>query len=257
MAVEAERAGTWDAARFHWQHVLRLAAPTPPLPGEPAVEDRLQFAVDADQAVQRSIATGGTRWAVIPPRPAWMSPTLLNLEGHYTEALGQNVAAFRGLPVGQQVYAGTPFDVRGLIDLKKSGTVRIPLDRRCRRVHFLHAANHPTRGNREPIGFYRLRFENTPPLCLALQNPDDLPPYTPDRFHEVSECSRTNLMLHLRSELTCPPPTPGQQPEQAPVFLTRSSWDLPAALAEAIPRWLELEPGPAKSAPLVLAITLE
>lgn len=257
MAEEAERAGTWDAARLHWQHVLRLTAPTPPVPGQPTAQDRFEFALAANQAVQCLLATGRTRWAVIPPRPAWTSPTLLNLEDYYTEALGQNLTAFRGLPVGQQTYAGIPFDVRGIIDLKTTGMVRIPIERRCRRIHFLHAANQPTRGNREPIGSYRLCFENAPPICLTLQNPDDLPPYTPDRFHEVSECSRTNLMLHLRSELACPPPPHGQHSDHGPVFLTRSSWDLPAAFAEDLPRWLELEPGPATSAPLVLAITLE
>ncbi|HMO63971.1 MAG TPA: hypothetical protein PKE47_01875, partial [Verrucomicrobiota bacterium] len=109
-----------------------------------------------------------------PPRDPAAPPQLIDLTRHYNATLtghwhpGQGASDLSELPRGVQTLAGTPFDLRGLIQVGERPRTGEPYPRQvtgigvglpCRRLHFLHAAimaYDVSPGTR--IGTYRLRY---------------------------------------------------------------------------------------------------
>ena len=91
---------------------------------------------------------------------------------------------------------------------------------------------------------------------MDLLNPNDVPPFTSDRFHEIAAPSWTNASgLHLSYAWSGCIPGPARRKE--PLYLTRATWDLPTNQWGEVVESIELQAGPAESAPLVFAITVE
>ncbi len=210
----------WDAAVFHWERCQQKPesrkqkveigpAATVRQPGEKqkaeiSTELRLAYARQAARGCSTGHAGGDSRWSRILPRPPWALPEMLDLTSFYTLPFGEPGGGaaehlFRGLASGVQILGGTGFDVRGIIHLKLTNHVTIPVGRACQRLHFLHAASRAA-FNREKAGSYEVTYASGRTAVVDLLNPDDVPPFTSDRFHEIAALSRTNAS-GLRREL--------------------------------------------------------
>ena len=165
-------------------------------------------------------------------------------------AAGRPDRSFRGLGSGVQILGGTGFDARGIIHLKLTNHVTIPINRACQRLQFLHAASQPAPWTRETVGTYVVKYASGYTHNLRLLNPDDLPPYSAHGFY-------TNSLPELKSSLVWSGTALGPQASREVLYLTRTTWELPAAQRSEIVDSLELRAGPAESAPLILAISLE
>jgi hypothetical protein len=86
-----------------------------------------------------------------PDRDPNAKPNEIDLSQHYNFVLHKNWHDVRGndlaeLPTGLQPFAGTEFDVRGVIQVAIRSEVHppkvtgIPVGQACQRIHFLHAA---------------------------------------------------------------------------------------------------------------------
>jgi len=107
-----------------------------------------------------------------PPRAPGAKPNEIDLSAHYNFPLDRNWSDVRGndlaeLPTGLQTFAGTEFDVRGLIQVARRSEVHppsvtgIPVGQPCARLHFLHSAigaDHTRNGT--VIGRYVVNYAN-------------------------------------------------------------------------------------------------
>jgi hypothetical protein len=117
----------------------------------------------------------GTARGTIPPRDPGAPPELIDLSTFYNVSLTQSVHPLPDdrplndlseLPHGLQTFAGTRFDVRGLVHLGSKATelkrfppsaLDIRVRQKCRRLCFLHSASwQDAPGVR--IGNYRVRY---------------------------------------------------------------------------------------------------
>ena len=114
----------------------------------------------------------------IPPRSAQARAELLDLSGFYNAVLSQDWHGPRegndlaSLPQGLQSFAGTDFDVRGIVQLSSqvlSGPILefpekvegIPVHRECRALYFLHASGgSANRLEGTLLGKYVVHFAN-------------------------------------------------------------------------------------------------
>ena len=254
----------WDAAVFHWERVQQGERSEVRSPeSEIATEARLAYARQAAEKINRELKQGKSRWSVFLPRPPWAKPEMLDLGSFYTRALGEPVskergaATFRSLPSGVQVLGGTGFDVRGVIQLSSTNSVTIPVGCACERVHFLHAASQPPVAVREPAGVYQVTYANGFTAVVELSNPEHVRPYSAHQFHALAPDPPTNAPPGLRSRLAWAGSSPGPEERPMDLFLTRTTWELPASQRGQIIASLKLQGGQAGSAPLIFAITVE
>jgi hypothetical protein len=276
-AEQSERQRAWDAAAFHWEQALKLKSKfrTPksqvhnaqPLIHNPqsaiASEFRLAYARQAAETVQAAVLEGRSRWSVILPRQPWATPGMLDLAGLYTQPLGQALPAkqlayaFRELPSGVQTLGGIGFDVRRVLVLQGTNQVTIPVNRPCRRIHFLHAASKEAAGSRELVGVYQATYARGERAKVELLNPQDLPPYQPTEFMWLSRETSTNVAAGLSRIPAWVGGTLDLARHGQALFLTRTTWTLPDTRNGDIVATLELRGGPSSSAPIVFAITVE
>jgi WD40 repeat protein len=276
-AEQSEQGRAWDAAAFHWEQALKLKSEVPNPKSEVgnvqsairnpqsaiALESRLAYARQAAEAVRSELLRGGSRWAAIPPRQPWAAQGMLDLAGLYTQPLGQALSAkqlaysFRELPNGVQTLGGIGFDVRGIIRVPRTNQVTIPVNRPCRRIHFLHAASKEAAGSRETAGIYQATYASGERARVELLNPQDLPPYQPTEFFWLSRRASTNAPAGLSRVPAWAGCTPDLARHDQALFLTRTTWTLPTSHNGEIVATLELQGGPSSSAPLVFAITVE
>ena len=92
---------------------------------------------------------------------------------------------------------------------------------------------------------------------MTLRNPEELPPYSSDRFHEVWAPSRTKVEREVQSEPAWAGYASGPARQKEMLYLTHTTWTLPAAHRGEVVESIELRAGPGQSAPLVFAITIE
>jgi WD40 repeat protein len=260
----AEAAGEtmdWEAAVFHWEHLLKSEIQDPKS-GMP-VASRLAYARAAAERIRQALRQGDSRWSVILPRPPQATSAMLDLEPFYTQPLGVTTAAnpirapFRPLAAKVHDLFGTGFDVRGIVQLDPGKTLSIPVNRPCHRIHFLHAASQSAAGLRETAASYRVHFAEGDTASVRLSNPEDLPPYRPGDFLGLAQRDWQGTSPELHCTLVWSDSAIGQVQVEEPVILTRTTWeisDLPTG------RWvtdLELQAGSADSVPLIFAITVE
>jgi hypothetical protein len=111
----------------------------------------------------------------IPARDPSTPSNLVDLTQYYNAALSDNwhdplnrENHLGELPTGMQILAGTPFDVRGLIQIMNPSTKRYPprvdgmaVGQTCQRLHFLHAAIYAAFISKgQEIGRYIVRYAN-------------------------------------------------------------------------------------------------
>ena len=87
---------------------------------------------------------------------------------------------------------GTGFDVRGIVQLKPTNQVTIPVGRVCQRLHFLQAASQAAAWSREIAAIYRVTYAGGMTESVTLRNPDDVPPVHPD----LSQTGRNGSHQH-------------------------------------------------------------
>ncbi len=187
---------------------------------------------------------------------------MLDLGKFYLLPLGEPPAAwqpgitFRRLASGVQVLGGTGFDVRGIVHLKRTNSVTIPVGRVCQRLHFLQAASRVA-WSREIAATYHVTYAGGVTDSVTLRNPEEVPSYTSDRFHDVWAPPRAKVEREVQSELAWAGYTSGPARQKETLYLTHTTWELPDAHRGEVVQSIELRAGPGQSAPLVFAITVE
>jgi WD40 repeat protein len=278
-ALGAELLMDWDAAVFHWERAqagTRAEKPKPKKssnadgqparleghPSEISAESRLAYARKASEVVEQALLSGDSRWSRILPRPPWATSGMLDLTntvmlplGAVLDAGGQD-APFRRLGSGVHVLGGTGFDVRSITSLKLTDHVSIPVGRPCARIHFLHAASWAGLG-RETVGRYTVTYEDNRAESIELRTPDDVRPYSAHRFNEVSETTPANTSSNPRSDLAWCGYGVHTSTGNVLVYLTRTTWNLPAERRGETIKTIEVQRRSANSAPLILGITVE
>ncbi len=144
-ARACEQAWNWWPAVFH---LKSLAAAKP---GDPGYKGRLAYAAQALACANTSLPSYIDRRRVIPPRNPLFRSAMIDLTAYHngTDRIRDGVRAI--LPSGLQVFAGTAFDLRGVVTLSgpksepaatdlPQQVLGIRIDQKCRRLHFLHAA---------------------------------------------------------------------------------------------------------------------
>jgi hypothetical protein len=267
-AQAAESAMDWDAAVFHWENCQekeesrKQKVESEKLKAGIPVESRLAYARQAAEEVRQAMLAGDSRWSRILPRPPWATSGMLDLGKFYMLPLGKPPAAwwpgisFRRLASGVQVLGGTGFDVRGIVSLKRTNQVTIPLGRVCQRLHFLQAANQAT-WSREIAATYHVTYAGDVTESVTLRNPEEVPPYYSGRFQDVWVPSPTREEREVQSEPAWVGYASGPARQKQMLYLTHTTWTLPEAHRGEVVESIELRAGPAKSAPLVFAITVE
>jgi len=265
LAEEAEQAMTWDAAVFHWQEVMKRQTEVRSRESGISCGSRLAYARQAHEVVQAAMGEGRSRWSVKLPRPPWAAPEMLDLDRFYTLPLGVALgsphprASFRELASGVEMLGGMGFDVRGILYVSRTNPVAIPIGRACQRIHFLLAPSRPPPpyGTREDFGTCKVTYTSRATNAATLLNPEDVPPYSPHPFYQLSPFVRINGSPGLHSKTAwagcARSPTGGKEP----VFLTRMTWTLPDKHRGEIVETLELQARPADGALLIFAITVE
>jgi WD40 repeat protein len=264
-AEAAEQAMSWDSAVFHWERVRARESELRNPKSGIGVESRLFYARQAGEEVQKAVAAGRSRWSVRLPRPTWATPEMLDLGAAYTRGLGESLVAaqpsgpFRALASGVRDLAGTRFDVRGILELSHTNSVTIPVGKACRRIHFLQAASRavPNIVNRERLGRYQVTYANGQKLEVMLWNPADVPPYSTGGYFSSSSNQWPGTVSELRGSLAWSGVHSGLVQRKEPVFLTRTTWELPGDRQTQMVEKLELQAESAGSVPLVFAITIE
>jgi len=149
--------------------------------------------------------------------------------------------------------------VRGIICVTRTNPVAIPVGRACQRIHFLHAAGRPPPlyGNREDFGTCQVTYADGATAAVTLRNPEEASPYSAHVFYQVSPLVRMNGARGLDSKTVWAGSAPDTAGRREPVFLTRTTWVLPAEHRGKIVETLRLQALPADAALLIFAITVE
>ena len=264
-AEAAEQAMSWDAAVFHWEEVLKVESatrdPQPPIP----FDSRLVYARQAAEEVRKAVSAGRSRWSVILPRPSCATPEMLDLSAYYTLGLGEPLVSAqpstpsRSLASGVHDLVRTRFDVRGILQVSHTNPVTVPVGQTGQRIQFLQAASRAVPGavKREPVGRYRVVYANGEKLEVLLWNPADLPPYSTGGYFSLSSNHWTGTVSELRGTLAWSGVHSGLVQRKEPVFLTRTTWELPEHRRGNVIETLELQAESSGSIPLIFAITVE
>jgi hypothetical protein len=172
-AAYCEQAWNWWSARFHLSWLLSMH------PGDPILEKRLAYAQLAlENADRKAAGYAARRFSVIPPRnPAAGSGTIdLSEFYNFSNRVGDNSMA--SLPSGLQTFAGTPFDVRGVVQLADWPQVgasnsfptevrNINVHRTCHRLHFLHATASQSPTEDEQVSTYVVHYADQRSQCIT------------------------------------------------------------------------------------------
>jgi len=214
---------------------------------------------------------GGLVWLVLrPDRPA--APTKpappsiparaggspINLTTYYNARLNQDWHDLSGprndlgeLPTGVQTFAGTAFDVRGIVQVRRqtkdypAAVNGIQIGQTCRRLHFLHSAiNAASAANGTAIGRYVVHYANGERRDIPIVIGQDLV----DWFEQPREVGKPLVIAWI-----------GENPKSRrwgkKIRLFKSTWEnpLPPVAVEAVD-FLALKPGPS---PFLVALTAE
>ncbi len=226
------------------------------------VETRLSYARETAEDVRQAMLEGGSRWASVLPRPPWATPEMLDLSPFYTRRLGEPLRSwkrgitFRGLGSGVHFLGGTGFDVRGIVDLKLTNQVTVRVGRVCRRIDFLQAASKDVWG-REFAATYQVTYGSGAKRSVTLRNPEELPPYIPNRVYQAWGTLWPAGEGEIQSRPAWAGHAPGLARRKETLILTHTTWTLPAEHHGEVVESLELRAGAGESAPLVFAITIE
>ena len=164
----------WDLRAIR-NRLVTLGLDWPGSPGTPAGAGPARQARAVAVRLEEEAPGRGTARGTIPPRDPAALPELVDLSAYYNVSLTQSIHPLPNdtpvndlaeLPRGIQTFAGTRFDVRGIVHLGSKATelrrfppsaLDIRVRQKCRRLQFLHSASwQDVPGVR--IGNYRIRY---------------------------------------------------------------------------------------------------
>jgi hypothetical protein len=172
-AANCEQAWNWWPAVFHLKSLLAAH------PGDPQLKERLAYAQLALQnADSNATSYVARRFLVIPPRNPRAGPQLVDLSRFYnvSKRVGDN--SMGSLPSGLQTFAGTPFDIRGVVQLSDqiqpgasnrfpSEVRNINVNRSCHQLHFLHATASQSPIDGADVSSYVVHYADQRSLCIT------------------------------------------------------------------------------------------
>lgn len=144
-AKDCEQAWNWWSALFYLK-ILVAARPS-----DQTLAQRQAYAELAlENATRKAPGYFAQRYFVIPPRNPQATAGMIDLTAYYNRSKRVGDNSMATLPSGLQAFAGTAFDVRGVVQLSDqvgpaplsplTNAVRgIQVNRTCRKLHFLHA----------------------------------------------------------------------------------------------------------------------
>ena len=195
----------------------------------------------------------------LPMRGPQSNRSLINLWPYYNAALGSSPWRsnhLASLPTGVQEFAGTEFDVHGLIQLSSTGNTRltnrypdhvdnIRIGQRCTRLHFLHAG---AGGERDgvKVGQYVVHYATGPDQEIPLVYAEDLRVW----WHYPNKSKNIG-----RAVLAWTGTNAASAAQNATLRLFKLTWDNPQPENEI--RSIDIVSGTSKCAPFVVAITTE
>jgi WD40 repeat protein len=172
-ASSSEQAWNWWSASFH----LRLLVAA--YPGDLPLVQRLAYARSAlEHADQNARSYVDRRYSVVPPRNPKAEPELIDLSSFYNFSKRTGDDSIASLPSGLQTFAGTRFDVRGVVQLDDenqpgafssfpTGVCQIPINRICRRLHFLHATSAESPEDGTAVSSYVVHYADQRSLTVT------------------------------------------------------------------------------------------
>jgi WD40 repeat protein len=193
----------------------------------------------------------------IPPREPGTPDELVDLSSCYNAAFWRNwhhlgagevMNNLASLPTGVQSFAGTPFDVRGLIQVGQQIGIEYPREvrrmvvgRPCRRLHFLHAAVHAdTVPEGVSIGHYVVHLARGTQVSIPIVVGRDLA-----NWWEPAAGSKPPLVVAWR----------GTNDAGHRVCLFKSTWDCPQP--GDVVQSVDLTSAGGRAAPFLVALTTE
>ncbi len=191
------------------------------------------------------------------PRPTEAKPGMIDLTRHYNAHLDeawhdQGIGAnhLGSLPTGIQTFAGTQFDVRGVVQLaglelnKKADYPEsvgpISVGRKCRKLHFLHAAGWTLKDDTE-IERCTFLYANGARVELPILYGQDLRDWTPSS-DPVEKADAAVTAWTGRND-------------RAAIRLFKRTWDNP--FPDVAIESIEFRSAMTKCAPFLIAITVE
>jgi hypothetical protein len=193
-----------------------------------------------------------------PSIPARAGGSPIKLETYYNARLNQDWHDLSGprndlaeLPTGVQILAGTVFDVRGLVQVRRqsrdypAAINGIRIGQTCRRLHFLHSAiNAASTANGTEIGRYVVHYANGERREIPIRIGQDVV----DWFEQPRGNGEHPVIAWI-----------GENPKSRrwgkKIRLFKSTWEnpLPQVAIETVD-FLALKPGPS---PFLIALTAE
>jgi hypothetical protein len=225
----------------------------------------------ADLVPVRMLASGGpVRVVPVVPRDPKTPARLINLDEFYNASLSRSWSSSSGdlashlgdLQAGVQTLAGTEFDVRGLIQIRCErflsvlfplAVTNIPIDQRCARLQFLHAASWESRPG-TTNGFYVVHFDGGRVERVPIEYSKHLIEWRSDPARHFKPAA--NSSIAWQGQYT------SRTGEPKSTYLYRTTWQNP--FPETLIRSLDLVAAvdkdglpTASSAPFLVAVTAE
>jgi hypothetical protein len=190
---------------------------------------------------------------VIPPRDPGADAATVDLTAHYNRSLKDLSSAMSS---GLQVIGGTTFDLRGTIRLRglqdKLGGSNYPeqatgikIGRKCRSLHFLHAAKSQTKDG-SPVGSYLVHYANHEVRTLPII-------YGKDVRAWVTEADEP--LTTRNSQIVWIGPSPLVQSWSKSLRIFKSTWLNPLPNEELVS--IDFVSAMSSAAPFLVALTAE
>lgn len=202
----------------------------------------------------------------IPPRDPQSTSAQIDLTDHYNAGLNEAWHARPGsgykhsdlswLPRGLQTFAGTEFDVRGVVQIAgrnlassrfPAAVIRIKINRKCRALHFLHAtAWSVPDGTR--IGHFRIVYSDGEEQEIPILYGVDVRDWT-------LAATAKNEPVSAKPEIAWMGKSPLSQSQGTTLRLFKSSWENPVPQARL--DTVDYVSAETNCAPFLIAITAD
>lgn len=246
-ATACEQDWNWWSANFHLNYLIESK------PEDVSLLDRRKYAQLALENANQTISGYLEKAQAIPPRNPSASAEMVDLSSYYNHSLREIGAT---LPNGLKPFGGTAFDVRGIIKLSGlQGKARgdsdpeqvtgIKIGRKCRRLHFLHAATAKAEDGTE-VGSYVIHYADRSTSPISIRYGYDVRSWWTN--------SREPLNTQ-RSTLVWVGSNPHVQSLDKLLRMFEGAWENPLPDNEVIS--IDLVAGTSDAQPILVAITVE
>jgi WD40 repeat protein len=250
-ARACEQAWNWTSALFHLEFLLKNR------PDDRLLKRRRDYAKMALAWANGKASGWLERRAVNPPRDLAANERMIDLSPYYTLVNRSSEESLATFPSGLQVFGGTAFDVRGVVQL--SGQIDppsstafpkqvpgIPVKQRCRRLHFLHSTASKASKDGDEVGRYVIHYTNGRTNVVPIV-------YGRDVRSRLSNLAES--LTSERAALVWVGANPQQFDEPRSLRLYKSTWENPWPEAELAT--MDFISGPRAGGPFLVALTAE